>query len=117
MIRVPLSSLDLEVPAEIPAVLAEMVSDSGLDESELAAVKNLAEEFVAKVADGPQEPDDPVRRRRWSEAQIESDLQMRQRYGSHAWLKFHVEAYRQATANSSASSVPAAEPTAPVPAK
>lgn len=98
-ISVPLSPLDPTVAATIPAVLAEISADSGLNETELAGVAKLAEEFVAKVTSGSQHPQDPAHQQRWAEAQAESDTRMRARYGGHAWLKHHQEAYRQALGN------------------
>jgi hypothetical protein len=98
-ITVPLSATDPTVAATIPAVLAETSANSGLSETELAGVAKLAEEFVAKVTGGSQNPQDPARQQRWAEAQAESDIQMRARYGGHAWLNYHQEAYRQALRN------------------
>jgi hypothetical protein len=96
LVRVPFSSVDPSIPAEIPAAVAEAVPDSTLDEAGRAGVAELAEAFAAKVTGGSQDPRDPSHQRRWVEAQTESDALMRMRYGGHAWLRHHIEVHRQA---------------------
>jgi hypothetical protein len=100
LVSVPLSPIDPSIPATIPAVLAETGDEAGLSEPELAGVATLADEFIAKVTAGSQNPRDPAHQQRWMEAQAESDAQVRARYGGHAWLRHHQQAYRQALANS-----------------
>jgi hypothetical protein len=95
-INVPFSSADGTAAATIPAALAEIEPEASLTEAEREGIAQLAEEFVAKTEGGSQDPRDPVHQRRWANAQEESDIQMRARYGSHAWLIRHRDAYRKA---------------------
>jgi hypothetical protein len=105
-IAVPLSATDPAVAATIPAALAEAVADSGLNGAELAEVATLAEEFVAKVTGGSNNPHDPAYQQRWANSQAESDIRMRAQYGGQAWLKHHQEAYRQALGNTQSHPAP-----------
>jgi len=91
-------------PAIIPASMAILdESTSGLTAELLGGIDRIADEFLSVVEASAQIPSDPVYQELWQKAQQSSDDRMKALYGTHAWMKHHVEAHRQA--------LPVAEPT------
>jgi hypothetical protein len=95
-LRVPFSLIDPGQPATIPAVLAGEGPGTSLALEAAAEKAHLADAFIARVAEGSDDPRDPAYQRRWMEAQEESDVRMRASLGGHAWLTHHQNAHRGA---------------------
>jgi len=75
------------------------MKDSALvPEERLQEIDRMAEDFATRMEEENLETTDPLYRERWIEAQEDSDLQFRLRFGKQAWLQHHIEAYHRKNA-------------------
>lgn len=84
--------------AIIPAALAQPAEITSLTPEQADAVNKLADEFIESLNQIDPNASDADYRDQWDEAQAISDIQFKTRYGSRAWMQYHLDAYHNSVA-------------------
>lgn len=81
-------------PAVVPAILASPSPEMQATDVQVAERQRLEQDFLESIGPAPTDPSDPEYYSRWQTEQQRSDALFRQKFGTSAFLKHNMEAWR-----------------------